>query len=70
MANPKKHHSAHRRDKRRAQWKKLPTRSTGLCANCKAPILPHRACPSCGFYKGRPELTITPTKTKGQPEEK
>ena len=23
------------------------------CANCGTPILPHRACKSCGFYKGR-----------------
>jgi large subunit ribosomal protein L32 len=23
------------------------------CANCGAPVLAHRACKACGFYKGR-----------------
>lgn len=24
-----------------------------VCSNCGNPKLPHRACPECGFYKGR-----------------
>ena len=24
-----------------------------LCSKCKSPVLSHRACPECGFYKGR-----------------
>ncbi len=24
-----------------------------VCTNCNAPVLPHRACKACGFYKGR-----------------
>jgi len=27
--------------------------NTGLCEQCKKPVLSHRACGSCGFYKGR-----------------
>lgn len=23
------------------------------CPNCGAPMIPHRACPGCGHYKGR-----------------
>ncbi len=28
------------------------------CANCKNPILPHRACPSCGFYQGKLAVAV------------
>ncbi len=24
-----------------------------LCSNCKQPVLPHRACTACGYYKGK-----------------
>ncbi len=24
-----------------------------VCTQCGSPVLPHRACASCGFYKGR-----------------
>ena len=26
---------------------------TVSCKNCGEPVMPHRACPSCGQYKGR-----------------
>ncbi|MBI3292895.1 MAG: 50S ribosomal protein L32 [Elusimicrobia bacterium] len=56
MPNPKKHHTASRRDKRRANWKvRLP--SLSQCPQCGAAALPHRVCPSCGFYAGRPVIT-------------
>lgn len=38
--------------RRRAHHALKPIGSVG-CANCGAPTLPHRACKSCGFYKGR-----------------
>jgi large subunit ribosomal protein L32 len=50
MPNPKRRHSKARRDKRRAH-DALPTMST--CPNCGEVKLPHRACPSCGQYRGR-----------------
>lgn len=28
------------------------------CAQCGSSVAPHRACPSCGYYKGRQVLTI------------
>lgn len=28
------------------------------CGQCGSTIVPHRACPSCGYYKGRQVLTI------------
>jgi large subunit ribosomal protein L32 len=58
MANPKRRHSPCRKGKRRAHDAlALPTFS--LCSNCGSPKLPHRACPQCGFYKGRQVISET-----------
>ncbi|NIA31484.1 MAG: 50S ribosomal protein L32 [Calditrichaeota bacterium] len=52
MALPKRRHTKSRRDKRRANWNAaVPT--VVECSNCHQPKLPHRACPNCGYYKGR-----------------
>ncbi|MGD9346000.1 MAG: 50S ribosomal protein L32 [Candidatus Aminicenantes bacterium] len=52
MANPKRRHSHSRKRKRRAH-DALENPSLSLCSNCGSPKLPHRACPECGYYKGR-----------------
>lgn len=52
MANPKRRHSKSRRDKRRAH-DALAAPPTSVCTECGEVKLPHRACPSCGFYRGR-----------------
>ncbi|HEX9799346.1 MAG TPA: 50S ribosomal protein L32 [Thermoanaerobaculia bacterium] len=52
MPNPKKRHSKSRRDKRRAH-DALSVPATSLCPNCGERKQPHRACPSCGSYRGR-----------------
>ncbi|MBI1976585.1 MAG: 50S ribosomal protein L32 [Candidatus Omnitrophica bacterium] len=57
MALPKRKFSRSRRDKRRANWK-LKSPQLSLCSNCQKPRLPHRACPNCGYYKGRPVLIV------------
>ena len=52
MAVPKKKTSKSRKNMRRAHdFLTAPTVAT--CPQCKAPKLPHRACPSCGTNKGR-----------------
>ncbi|HXV64760.1 MAG TPA: 50S ribosomal protein L32 [Vicinamibacteria bacterium] len=51
MPNPKRRHSRARRGKRRAH-DALGAASLSECPNCHQPKLPHRVCPSCGFYKG------------------
>jgi large subunit ribosomal protein L32 len=43
---------------RRAYNSKLTLSKMSVCSQCAAPSLPHRVCPSCGFYKGRQVLTI------------
>jgi large subunit ribosomal protein L32 len=52
MALPKRKKSKSRRDKRRTHQKTdAPNLST--CPECGESKLPHRVCPSCGYYKGR-----------------
>ncbi|NLN96214.1 MAG: 50S ribosomal protein L32 [Bacteroidales bacterium] len=55
MAHPKRKSSTTRRDKRRTHYKAVkPTLI--ICSNCGAPVLYHRVCSECGYYKGK--LTI------------
>ena len=51
MAVPKRRHSSTRRDKRRTNWV-LKAPLLGRCAHCNQPVMPHRVCPHCGYYKG------------------
>jgi large subunit ribosomal protein L32 len=55
---PKKRHSRQRQGKRRAAIK-LAVSKTVLCQNCQAPILPHKICRACGYYKGKMVLDLT-----------
>mgnify|MGYP005835560941 CR=1 FL=1 len=59
MANPKRRHSHARGAKRRTHYK-LEAPSLSRCIQCGAMVLPHRACPVCGYYKRRKyEMAIT-----------
>jgi large subunit ribosomal protein L32 len=65
---PKKRHSRARQGKRRAAIR-LSVAKTIVCPNCQAPILPHKICKSCGYYKGKMVLDLA-KKTKKLSEEK
>lgn len=52
MPVPKKRVSRTRRDKRRSH-KSLNPANVNRCPQCDELMVPHRICPSCGFYKGR-----------------
>jgi large subunit ribosomal protein L32 len=52
MPNPKKRHSKARRNKRRANWR-LEAPNLSLCPQCRQPKMPHRVCPTCGYYNDR-----------------
>lgn len=52
MALPKRRHSKTRSRKRRTHWKLNPP-SLSVCPECSEPKMPHRVCPSCGYYNGR-----------------
>lgn len=53
MAVPKRKTSRRKRDQRRAQHDKISAPNVVPCPNCGDVMLPHRACPACGYYKGR-----------------
>lgn len=54
MGIPKKRTSKMRRDRRRAGNNKLKSAvQVNGCSNCGAAVLPHRVCPSCGFYRSK-----------------
>ncbi len=39
--------------RKRTAWAKLSTNGVMSCPQCHEPKLPHRVCPSCGYYNGR-----------------
>jgi large subunit ribosomal protein L32 len=53
MANPKRKHSKSRTAKRRSQYKIRSTPEVHECPNCGNAKMYHRACPTCGSYRGR-----------------
>jgi large subunit ribosomal protein L32 len=61
MPNPKRRHSKARTSRRRAH-DHLASRALAECPHCHEPKLPHRACPHCGYYRGR-EVMLVPEET-------
>ena len=57
MPNPKRRHSKARRDRRRSH-DALDVMSASTCQNCGIHKMPHRVCPSCGFYRGRQAIRV------------
>ena len=53
MGVPKKRTSKMRRDRRRAANNNLRSVQVNQCPKCKEPVLPHRVCSACGYYKER-----------------
>ena len=52
MAHPKRRISKARKGKRRTHYKaSVPTLTT--CSNCGSPVLYHRVCNECGYYRGK-----------------
>jgi len=57
MPNPKRKHSAQRRDKRRSHdFIEAPHLTT--CTHCGVAILTHRICPECGYYRGKQAIEV------------
>lgn len=53
MAVPKRKTSRAKRAQRRAHHDKVTAPNLVPCPNCGDVMVPHRACPACGHYKGR-----------------
>lgn len=60
---PKRKLSKGRRDRRRSH---LALKSPNLtdCPNCHNLYIPHRVCPSCGYYKGNEVFQVKQEKSK------
>ena len=65
MALPKRKHCQARRDKRRSHLHLQPGGLT-RCPQCASPMLSHRVCTRCGFYRGRHVLTIATKKEQSK----
>ena len=52
MAVPKRRTTRAKGKMRRANHDKVTPVNLSPCSNCGEPVLSHRVCPSCGFYKG------------------
>ncbi|MFA6450252.1 MAG: 50S ribosomal protein L32 [bacterium] len=63
MAQPKYKKSRSATRSQKAQWKRALTPPTLVeCPQCHQQKMIHRACMSCGYYKGR---TVIATKVEG-----
>lgn len=58
MALPKRKQSKARGRKRRTHYKARQLNLTD-CPQCSQKKMPHRACPDCGYYRGRPVISAT-----------
>jgi large subunit ribosomal protein L32 len=63
-AQPKKHTSRSRRDKRRSH-DRANFGAIILCSHCRRPHISHRVCANCGYYAGR---EVVPLKVKTRAE--
>jgi len=43
---------------RRASHFGITKTKAKLCSHCQSPIISHRACANCGYYKGKEVLKI------------
>jgi large subunit ribosomal protein L32 len=57
MPNPKRRHSKRRTSNRRAHDALKPS-GLAECPKCHEMKQPHRACPSCGWYKTREVIEV------------
>lgn len=58
MAVPKRKTSKSKRDMRRASAQVLTKATIVECPQCHETKLPHRVCPSCGYYKNREAMSV------------
>ncbi len=56
---PKKKHSKKRKGGRTAHFGMKPV-TVSECSQCHNPKLPHRICPTCGYYNGRQVVNSDP----------
>jgi large subunit ribosomal protein L32 len=63
----KRRHPKSRTGSRRSTWKASPV-TLITCPQCKTRIVPHRVCPSCGYYAGREVIAVQSARPKKKKE--
>lgn len=69
MAVPKKRHTKSRRNRRRSHLA-LNKKNLSLCPKCGEPILSHRYCANCGFYKDHEVVNVLAKLEKKEKKQK
>lgn len=65
MPVPKQRHNTSRKGRRRSgqlDKNNIQNANKTKCPNCEALIMPHRACPECGNYKGKEVISVSKPK--------
>jgi large subunit ribosomal protein L32 len=57
MGLPKRKTSQSKRNKRRSH-DALTAPQWSSCTHCGEPVLPHRICAACGYYRGKQVITV------------
>lgn len=58
MAVPKRKKSRARTRHRKSQWLRTALPPRANCARCNSPSRPHTVCAVCGYYAGRPAVSV------------
>lgn len=69
MAVPKQRKTKSRRNQRRMHIF-LETPKLALCPKCGKPVLAHKVCKGCGFYKGKEVIDVMKKLTKKEKKKK
>lgn len=69
MPAPKQRHTKSRRNKRRSHLA-LKSQNFSFCPKCKKPVLPHRVCENCGYYRGREVIDVLAKLEKREKKQK
>ncbi len=65
MSVQKQKHTKGRRDRARVQFE-IKNQKLVKCSKCGAMIKSHRACPKCGYYKGKEAVNTLKKVTKNK----
>ncbi len=58
MAVPKRRTSHAKQGHRRSHHNLGAGKGVQYCGRCNEPVLPHRVCSNCGFYRGRDAVVM------------
>ncbi len=65
MAVPKRRTSKARKGTRRSHHNLGTGKGVQYCTRCNEPVLAHRVCSNCGFYRGRDAVVMTEQADQG-----